>query len=128
MSKSIIICGDRNWTGRRTIYWFMEKLPSDVRIITGGAKGADAIAENIRVSLDLDGKVYPANWTMFGKAAGPIRNRRMIEDESPYLVVGFHDNISRSRGTKNMLLLAKKRKIRYQVRKMNGAVFDNPKL
>lgn len=128
MSKAIIICGDRHWEDEKTIFLYIGTLPPDTRVITGGAKGADTIAENTRVWHGLDGKVYPANWTMFGKAAGPIRNRRMMEDENPYLVVGFHNNISRSKGTRNMLLLAKRKRVRYQLRKTDGSVEDNPKL
>ena len=128
MSKAIIICGDRYWTDERIIYLYMDSLLPDVRIITGGANGADKMAEDLRQRLGLDGKVYNAKWHIFKKAAGPIRNRRMIEDENPYLVVGFHDNITRSRGTRDMLLQAKRKRIRYQLRKSDGSVEDSPRL
>ena len=128
MSKAIIICGDRHWSNEKIIEDFVYLLPPDVRVISGGAPGADYLAERARKKYNLDGKVYKANWTMFGKAAGPIRNRRMIEDESPYLVVAFHNYISRSRGTRDMLLKAKKKGIRYQLRNSIGDVEYNPKL
>ena len=128
MSKSIIICGDRYWTDEKSIFLYVGTLLPDTRVITGGANGADKMAEKARVWHGLDGKVYEANWTMFGKAAGPIRNRRMIKDESPYLVVAFHNNITRSRGTRDMLLKAKKKGIRYQLRNSIGDVEYNPKL
>ncbi len=128
MSKAIIICGDRSWKDEKTIFLYIGTLPSDVRVITGGAKGADAMAEKARIWHGLDGKVYDAKWHIFRKAAGPIRNRRMIKDENPYLIVAFHNNISRSKGTRDMLLQAKRKRIRYQLRKSDGSVEDSPRL
>lgn len=37
-------------------------------------------------------KVYPANWLLHGKAAGPIRNRWMLKSEMPDLVLAFPGN------------------------------------
>lgn len=128
MSKAIIICGDRYWTNEGIIKEYVRSLPPDVRVITGGANGADYYAEKARKECGLDGKVYDAKWDMFGKAAGPIRNRRMIKDESPYLVVAFHNNIFRSKGTRDMLLQAKRKRIRYQLRDGIGGVKDSPRL
>ena len=128
MSKAIIICGDRHWKDVGIIDEYIRSLHSDTRVITGGGTGADTIAENARIKYGLDGEVYDANWTIFGRAAGPIRNRRMIINEFPYLIVGFHDNISRSRGTRDTLLRAKRRGIQYQIRKSDGSVEYEPKL
>jgi len=46
---------------------------------------------------------YPADWAQHGRAAGPIRNQRMLTQGKPDLVVAFHDNLEHSKGTKNML-------------------------
>jgi len=43
---------------------------------------------------------------MYGKAAGPIRNREMFK-KRPDLVVGFHENIFQSKGTKDMISVAR---------------------
>jgi hypothetical protein len=49
----------------------------------GGAKGADNlgkyIAENILRLTDID--EYKADWDQYDKAAGPIRNRQMLDTE-----------------------------------------------
>jgi hypothetical protein len=52
-------------------------------------------------------KVFSANWEKHGLAAGPIRNRQMLTEGKPDLVIAFHENIEKSKGTKNMLELAK---------------------
>lgn len=42
---------------------------------------------------------FEADWHTHGRAAGPIRNRRMIEEGKPDLVVAFPGG----RGTANMV-------------------------
>lgn len=128
MSKAVLICGDRYWKDEKTIEDFIRTLPSDARVITGGAKGADTIAENLRKKRGLDGKVYKAEWNILGNAAGPIRNRRMIMEERPYLVVAFHNKIFRSKGTIDTLRRARQRGIPSQLRKSDGSIKHDPKV
>jgi len=75
-------------------------------IIQGEARGADTIAKNIAVFLGIHVLGFPAQWGLYGKAAGPMRNRQMLDQGKPDLVVGFHDQIHHSKGTKDMLLKA----------------------
>lgn len=127
MNKTVLICGDRYWKDIETIEEFIKSLHPDTRIISGGARGADTIAECLRKKYDLDGQVYDAKWNRYGNAAGPIRNQKMI-DESPDLVVAFHNNISKSKGTIDTLRKARKRGIPYQVRKSDGSVEYEPRV
>ena len=54
---------------------------------------------------------YPADWDRFGRAAGPIRNKQMLDEGKPTLVIAVHEDISKSKGTKNMVEQAEKRGI-----------------
>lgn len=45
---------------------------------------------------------FPANWKKFGKAAGPLRNVKMIEEGKPDVVIAFPGG----HGTANMVALA----------------------
>ena len=68
---------------------------------------ADGIAQNI------DGAVikrFPADWTKFGTKAGPIRNREML-DLQPDLVIAFHRNLKKSKGTIDTVMEANRRGI-----------------
>jgi hypothetical protein len=47
--------------------------------------------------------VFPAEWKKYGNAAGPIRNARMLNEGVPDVVIAFHENIHKSKGTKNMM-------------------------
>lgn len=57
---------------------------------------------------------FPAEWEKYGKSAGPIRNRQML-DENPDLVIAFHDDIESSKGTKDCIKEAEKRGIEVQL-------------
>jgi hypothetical protein len=48
-------------------------------IIHGGAEGADALASAWAFQRCIPCLSVPANWGEHGKAAGPIRNRKMLE-------------------------------------------------
>jgi hypothetical protein len=59
-------------------------------------------------------RAFPADWNRFGPAAGPIRNRLML-DENPDLVIAFHSDLSNSRGTADTVTEARSRKITAEV-------------
>lgn len=103
----MLICGDRRWTDREQIKRYLSTLPKDTTIIEGECEGADIISREEAMTLGLKVERYPANWKLHGKAAGPIRNKRMLDDGKPNLVVAFHNDIEHSKGTKNMLKQAK---------------------
>ena len=74
-------------------------------IISGGAKGADSLAERYAVDNDIDIMVLEADWESHGRSAGPIRNQEIIEQSTD--VVAFWNG--KSRGTKHSIGLAKKK-------------------
>ena len=58
-------------------------------IIQGGARGADAAAAEFAAQSGCYGEEFAAEWEKHGRAAGPIRNQRMLDDGRPDLVVAF---------------------------------------
>ncbi len=116
----ILVCGDRHWQNRLAIQRELVRLrkilgQTQYTIIEGEAKGADTLARKVAESLGWSVMRFFAEWDRFGKAAGPIRNRRMLDEGKPDLVIAFHANIERSRGTKDMVEQAKKRGIETKV-------------
>lgn len=108
----VLICGDRNWTDRDPIRGFLETLnPHEDIIIHGAARGADRIAGEEATIMGFRVLAFPADWRRLGRSAGPIRNREMADKGLPEMVVAFHDGIEQSRGTADMLTVAKKRGI-----------------
>ena len=58
-------------------------------IIHGGATGADSLAERWAKENSIPTRVFPAEWETYGRAAGPIRNTKMLEEGKPDLVLAF---------------------------------------
>lgn len=92
-------------------YDFLKKNVSDflkhnsfvcTHIISGGAKGADKLAEQFALDNQLDMIVFKPDWKQFGKRAGFIRNTEIIEKAD--VVIAFWDGISS--GTKDAIMKA----------------------
>jgi hypothetical protein len=64
-------------------------MPFGITLIHGGASGADAIANEWAVVNWIPIEDYPADWKAYGRAGGPIRNQRMIDEGKPDLVLAF---------------------------------------
>ncbi len=113
----VIVCGSRDWNDIVVIRDRLTKLQDqcpDAIIIEGGCDGADIMARQVSRAIGLDLVEFPANWTKHGKAAGPIRNIKML-DTKPSLVIAFHDNLSQSKGTKHITTEARKRGIEVEI-------------
>ncbi len=111
----VIVCGDRHWTDEDTIIHELRKLPNGSTIKTGDAKGADYLAHSIAKIINKEFVVldpYEAKWHMYGRGAGPKRNTQMLLEPHPELVLAFHNNITASRGTANMISQAVKEGVR----------------
>jgi len=102
----ILICGDRNWTSEISIRKKIEEYNPSL-IIHGCARGADRISGKIGKEMGIEVLEFPADWEKYGKAAGPLRNEKMLKEGNPDMVIAFHKNISLSKGTKDMVRRAK---------------------
>lgn len=77
-----------------------------VVLIHGGARGADMLAAHIGRSMGLEIEAHPARWDVYGKAAGPLRNKEMVELGAD-LVLAFP--VGESRGTRGCMRLAREK-------------------
>ena len=106
ITKRILVCGSRNYTDREKIWKVLDGYSAHykVHLIEGGARGADTFAAEWATARYLTRhERYPANWNRFGRRAGFIRNRQMLEQGKPELVLAF----GRGSGTDMMVRLAK---------------------
>lgn len=81
----VLVTGSRDWTEVSVIEaelmraWKAHGCPPDAILVSGNCPtGADHMAEQIWGTMGLTVELHPANWTKFGKAAGPLRNREMV--------------------------------------------------
>lgn len=110
-----IFCGSRDWRdvtsivdGLKALWTIAQrdfKLESRllVTVLHGGAPGADTIAHVQATKMGFLVQVEPANWKLFGKAAGPLRNKAMLAMK-PDIVFAFQ--LGASRGTQHMIDIA----------------------
>ena len=99
---------DYNFLKNKLDYMLQNHKPNVV-IISGGAKGADSLAEKYAKENNLQLKVFPADWETYGKSAGYIRNEEMHKYISNFErrgIVAFWDG--QSKGAAHNFDLAKK--------------------
>ncbi len=99
----VLVCGGRDYDDYAHVLTVLDNLHR-VRgpitaIIEGGARGADTLARDWAKARLVKCVTVPADWTTHGKAAGPIRNQRMVDEFKPDLVVAF----AGGRGTADMI-------------------------
>lgn len=99
----VLVTGDRNWDDADLIEKHLKKLPKGSVVIEGGARGADTLAKGAATRLGFKVEEYKADWGRYKRAAGPIRNKQMLEEGKPDKGLAFHDDIEHSKGTKNMI-------------------------
>lgn len=99
----VLVCGGRDYRSRGTVFHTLTELHPSVVIHGGCPTGADAFAQEW-ASPVVPIEMYAAEWDKHGKAAGPIRNQRMIDEGKPDLVVAFPGG----RGTADMVRRARK--------------------
>jgi hypothetical protein len=105
--RKIIICGDRNWKDEYVISKFLDTLvPEKNTTIHRDRRGADRMAGDMAEERGFLVIPFPADWKQFGRAAGPMRNEKMLNQE-PDFVVAFHEDLRKSKGTRDMIQKAK---------------------
>lgn len=83
-ARTLAIIGSRNFTDyafmRENIQALLDKLPGMDRVVSGGAKGADSLSERIAQDFGLGHRHIAAEWSRYGRAAGPRRNQQIIDE------------------------------------------------
>lgn len=115
LSHLVIIAGGRDFED----YEFMcEKLNNlfynstsfkmrDIKIISGMAKGADTLAIRYADEHKLTKILFPANWKLYPRTAGFLRNEDMLCIATH--LIAFWDG--KSSGTKHMIDIAQEKGI-----------------
>ena len=109
----IIVAGGRDFTDYALLSQTLDAVLGkytffEAQIVSGCCRGADVLGEHYATEHGIPVKRFPADWLAYGKAAGPIRNRKMAEyaEEGDGMLVAFWDG--KSRGTASMIRLAEK--------------------
>lgn len=100
----VAIIGSRTFNNKEKFLSIVSKLPI-TKIVSGEALGADKLAKEYARENNIEYIGHKAKWITYGKAAGPIRNRLVIDDDIDE-VIAFWD--MKSPGTKDAILYANK--------------------
>jgi SLOG family YspA-like protein len=112
----ILCCGDRNWTNAETILTALSRFANqEITVIHGNASGADRMSALIASKLGFKVIAFTPDWNLYGRSAGPIRNRKMLVEGKPDLVLAFHNDLEKSKGTKNMVNQARRKGVKVEV-------------
>ena len=87
-------------------------VPEVTEIVSGMARGVDTLGIRFAVENDIPVKEFPAEWDVYGRAAGYKRNAQMAVYTDR--LIAIHANASK--GTYNMIKIMKE---------MNKPVFVN---
>jgi len=117
--KRIAVIGSRGFDDYVRLEAVLEPYLPAV-LVSGGAQGADALAERLAEERGLTIDVIPADWQRYGRGAGPIRNKQIVE--SADLVIAFWDG--KSRGTRSALAHADKVGVPVEVHHPDGPVTE----
>ena len=102
----VIIAGSRSFQNYAVLKEYadykLSNIQDEIEIVSGGAKGADALGERYAKEKGYSLKTFPANWERFGKAAGYMRNVEMAKYADALLA--FWDG--KSHGTMHMIQIA----------------------
>ncbi len=105
------IVGSRTFTDYDLLCEWVKRLERPTRpvdtIVSGGARGADTLAEKYAKEFNKGILVFGADWQLKGRAAGIIRNREIVKASDELLA--FWDG--ESRGTAHSIELAQKKGI-----------------
>lgn len=105
----LIIAGGRDFKDyiflESEVLKFTKGVPAEqLTIVSGKARGADSVGEELAKGYKLKLVEFPADWEKHGRGAGFVRNKQMAEYATHLLA--FWDG--KSKGTENMILTAHK--------------------
>ena len=118
----VIIAGGRDFDNyellKRKMDYLLSETVEPIQVVCGQAMGADRLGQLYAKERGFVIRYYPANWSYYGKRAGPLRNEEMAKNADA--LVAFWDG--ESRGTKNMIENARKYNLRIRIIKYKKEV------
>ena len=99
----LAIVGSRSFFDYQLLVETLQDLDIS-EIVSGGARGADTLAEKYAKEKGIPVKIFKPDWDGLGKAAGFIRNKSIIDYADK--VIAFWDG--QSHGTQHSMNLALK--------------------
>ena len=98
--KKVIVAGSRTFQNYPLLCKELDKIKEQIgEVVSGEARGADALGLTYAYDNDIKVKGFPADWERYGKSAGFVRNGEMADYAD--CLIAFWDG--QSVGTKDMI-------------------------
>jgi len=105
----VIIAGGRDITDPNLVLEAIDKSWFNItEVVCGMARGVDTLGKEWAEAHGIPVKEFPANWSKFHRAAGPIRNAEMAKYADALIAIMKPG----SKGTKSMVEIAHKHKLK----------------
>jgi len=91
--KKFMVCGSRTITDEKRVFGEIEKCWSEnlgsepVVLVEGEARGVDSIAKAWAISKNFQLEPHKPDWKKFGRGAGIVRNKEMVEASDFVLIL-----------------------------------------
>jgi len=96
------VVGSRTYIDYERMSQELNEIENIEEIISGGAKGADELAERYAKEKHIKIKIFHPDWMKYGKEAGKLRNDDIVKESD--MIVAFWD--MESPGTKDTITKA----------------------
>jgi YspA, cpYpsA-related SLOG family len=115
----VLVCGGRDFKDKDLLEKELDKIhepkffnPGNIKLlIQGGASGADYLAREWASTKAVGVRTFKADWYKYRLRAGPIRNKQMLDEGKPDLVIAFPGG----KGTADMIRQATVAKVKVKI-------------
>jgi hypothetical protein len=108
----VAVIGSRDFNDYELMSEHLNQIKDEIQlIVSGGAKGADSLAEKWASENSIETLIFKPDWKKFGRSAGVVRNRDIVANSN--LVIAFWDG--QSKGTKSSIDLCGKLGIKVKI-------------
>jgi hypothetical protein len=93
--RCVIVCGGRKYADRDRVFVALDRFDEKHKImllVHGGATGADTLADEWAQARGVPQLPFPVTkdeWDTYGRAAGPMRNDRMLKLSCAQACIAF---------------------------------------
>lgn len=100
----LLVSGSREWVDAEALHCelseFWENHPALIVVHGDAPLGADSLARAWAEAYNVPQHRYPADWSKYGRSAGPKRNKLMVDTKPDYAIFFLK---GKSSGTRNCL-------------------------
>ena len=76
--RVLLVTGSRLIKNKKYVFWCLSQHPCEIMIF-GDAPGVDTLCWEFCMRQGIEHRIFKAKWDQFGRSAGVLRNKEMVE-------------------------------------------------